>query len=123
MAYLTYNFSAELKEEQKSPQLVGQLLISGTDSTIQNFDAGKQISIPKGATKVFDLSSYTSVSFIGLKVLSGKSVRLRLKKAERNSTDLVVLTSFHATVEEIEKVELVAPEDTDVKVLLMVAGQ
>jgi len=123
MAYLTYTFEASLKESQKSPQNVGQMSVTGTDNDVQNFDAGKQISIAKGETKVFDLSSYSSVGFIGLKVLEGQWVRLRLKKAERNSTDLVVTTSFHATVQEIEKIELVASPDTDVKVLLMVAGK
>jgi len=122
MAYLNYTFSSTIKETQKSPSPVGTLGFESGDLLVASFDAGKQISIPKGETKVFDLSTYTAVSFIGIKVLEGQWVRLRLKKAERNSTDLVVTKSFHATVEEIEKIELVAAPDTDVKVLLMVAG-
>jgi hypothetical protein len=123
MAYLTYTFESSLKESQKSTENIGQMSVSGSDLGIAAFDAGKQISLAKGETKVVDLSSYSAVSFISVKVLEGQSVRVRLKKAERNSTDLVVTTFFGATVEEIEKIELVAALDTAVKVLLMVAGK
>ena len=123
MAYLTFSFESSLRESQKSTENIGQMSISGSDQLISSFDAGKQIALKKGETKVVDLSSYTSVSFISVKVLEGQSVRVRLKKAERNSTDLVVTSFFGATVSEIEKIELVAAPDTAVKVLLMVAGQ
>jgi len=123
MAYLTYTFESSLKESQKSTENIGQMSVSGSDLGITSFDAGKQISLTKAETKVVDLSSYSSVSFISIKVLEGKSVRVRLKKPERDSTDLVVTTFFAATVQEIEKIELVADPETDVKVLLMVAGQ
>jgi len=123
MAYLTFSFESSLRESQKSTENIGQMSVSGSDLLISSFDAGKQIALKKGETKVVDLSSYTSVSFISVKVLEGQSVRVRLKKAERNSTDLVVTSFFGATVSEIEKIELVAAPDTAVKVLLMVAGQ
>lgn len=124
MAYLTYTFEASLRESQKSTENVGKLAAAGSDNSIQNFDAGKQITIPKGETKTFDLSSYAAVSFISVKVLEGQWVRVRLKKAERDSTDLVVGKLFAADgLQGIEKIEFVAAPDTDVKVLLMVAGQ
>jgi hypothetical protein len=123
MAYLTFSFNSSIRESQKSVDNIGQMAASGSDLGITSFDAGKQISLGKDETKSFDLSTYSSVTFIAVRVISGQSVRVRLKKAERNSTDLVVTSFFAATVEEIEKIELVAGPETDVTVLLMVAGQ
>lgn len=121
MPHFTYDIRAAIKDDQKDTANAAALDAAG-DVNITSYLGAIRLVVPKGQSKIIDLSTLGSASFVMLKQTGSKPFRLRLKKAQTENTDLLVGRFFAAQIHDMDVLHVYAPADVDLDLKVQLAG-
>lgn len=123
MPEISASISASVKEAQKDVDPAGRIEFSLKENTVTEYDAAKRLEIPGGESVRIDVDGLVQPrKIIGIEVKDGGNIRLSIRRAASENTDLIVSRFLLAEFLNVEEVKLKNDGTEPVTVRILITG-